>query len=179
MAGAHARLAVRHQLPDALALVASSLQTGFSLSQALDAISRDTAEPLRGQFARAMAEHRLGAELEDALERVATRMACEDLLDGDGHPDPAAVGGNLAQTLRTTIATLRERASLRRQVQALSADGRLSAYVLIALPPIVVVGVSIVSPGYMEQLWASRPGSPASWAARSGWWSARSGSVDS
>ncbi len=147
------------QLPDALALVASSLQTGFSLSQALDAISRDTAEPLRGQFARAMAEHRLGAELEDALERVATRMECEDLSwTVMAIRIQRQVGGNLAQTLRTTVATLRERASLRRQVQALSADGRLSAYVLIALPPIVVVGVSVVSPGYMEQLWAEPAG---------------------
>ena len=117
------------------------------------------AEPLRGQFARAMAEHRLGAELEDALERVAVRMDCEDLTwTVMAIRIQRQVGGNLAQTLRTTIATLRERASLRRQVKALSADGRLSAYVLIALPPVVVVAVSVLSPGYMSRLWAEPAG---------------------
>lgn len=143
------------QLPDALALVASSLQTGFSLSQALDSIARDTAEPLRGQFTRAMAENKLGADLEDALERVADRMACEDL----GWTVMAIriqrqVGGNLAETLRTTTATLRERASLRRQVKALSADGRFSAYVLLALPPLLTVGLVLVSPDYVSRLWS-------------------------
>lgn len=142
------------QLPDALALVASSLQTGFSLHQALDAVSRDTTDPLRGQFSRAMAENRLGADLEDALDRVATRMDCEDLAwTVMAIRIQRQVGGNLASTLRTTTSTLRERSSLRRQVQALSADGRVSAYVLLALPPLLGLGLLVISPDYVSALW--------------------------
>jgi tight adherence protein B len=144
------------QLPDALSLVASSLQTGFSLNQALDAIGRDTADPLRGQIARAVAEARLGADLEDCLDNVAHRMGCEDL----GWTVMAIriqrqVGGNLAETLRTTTATLRERASLRRHVRALSADGRFSAYVLIGLPIVLAVALRVVAPDYISMLWSN------------------------
>lgn len=147
------------QLPDALSLVASSLQTGFSLNQALDAVARDAADPLRANVSRAMAESRLGSDLEDALERVARRMDCEDLSWAVmAIRIQRQVGGNLAETLRTTTATLRERASLRRQVSALSADGRLSAYVLIGLPPAVVLGMLVVSPEYISGLWTQTAG---------------------
>ena len=144
------------QLPEALALVASSLQTGFSLDQALESIGRDTADPLRGQIARAVAETRLGADLEDSLDQVAHRMACDDL----GWTVMAIriqrqVGGNLAETLRTTTSTLRERASLRRHVKALSADGRISAYVLVALPFVLVGALLVVAPDYISMLWSN------------------------
>ena len=124
------------QLPDALALVASSLQTGFSLNQALEAISRDTADPLRGQIARAVAETRLGADLEDCLDQVGAPDGLRRPgLDRDGDPDPAPGG---RQPRRDAADHRRRRCasapSLRRHVRALSAEGRLSAYVLIALP---------------------------------------------
>ena len=123
------------QLPDVLTLVASSLSTGFSLPQALDAIVRDVAQPAAKEFSRAMAETRIGSDIEDALERMADRMDSKNM-----HWAAMAiqiqrkVGGNLGETLRTTATTLREREALFRHVRALSAEGRLSAVILIALP---------------------------------------------
>ncbi len=144
------------QLPDALALVASSLQTGFSLNQALEAIGRDTADPLRGQVARAVAETRLGAELEDSLDDVAHRMGSDDLSwTVMAIRIQRQVGGNLAETLRTTTATIRERASLRRHVRALSADGRISAYVLVVLPFVLGAALLVVAPDYIAMLWSN------------------------
>jgi Flp pilus assembly protein TadB len=123
------------QLPDALQLVIGSLKAGFSLPQSLDVLVREAPEPVASEFGRAMAEHRLGADVSDALERLAQRSGSEDL----GWAVMAVriqreVGGNLAEVLQTTVDTMRERARLRRQVRALSAEGRLSAWVLITLP---------------------------------------------
>ena len=127
------------QLPDALQLVIGSLRSGFSLSQALDAMVRESPAPLSEEFGRALAEHRLGAELSDALEDAAKRVRSEDL-------DWAVlavriqreVGGNLAEVLQTTVNTIRDRGRLRRHVRSLSAEGRLSGWILVGLP--IVLG---------------------------------------
>jgi tight adherence protein B len=123
------------QLPDALQLVIGSLKAGFSLPQALDTLVREAPEPVASEFGRAVAEHRLGADVSDALERLAQRTESDDL----GWAVMAVriqreVGGNLAEVLQTTVDTMRERARLRRHVRALSAEGRVSAWVLIVLP---------------------------------------------
>lgn len=144
------------QLPDALALVASSLQTGFSLPQALDAVARDSSPPLSVEIGRAIAEARLGAEAEDALDRVSERMENEDMRWAVmAMRIQRQVGGNLAETLRCTVATVRERAALRRHVRALSAEGRLSAYILIALPLLIAVFMYTTNRSYISLLWTS------------------------
>jgi tight adherence protein B len=144
------------QLPDALNLVASSIQTGFSLPQALDAVARDTSEPMRVEIGRAIAEARLGADVEDALDRTAHRMDNQDLRWAVmAIRVQRQVGGNLAETLRTTVATLRERAALRRQVRALSAEGRLSAYILVALPLGLAAWLYVSNREYVSLLWST------------------------
>jgi tight adherence protein B len=122
-------------LPDLLELVAGSLKSGFSLPQALEAVVRDGSQPVAGEVSRALAGARLGVDLEDGLESVAERMRSRDL----GWTVMAIriqrmVGGNLAEVLLTTVQTMRERAQVHRQVRALTAEGRLSAYILVALP---------------------------------------------
>jgi tight adherence protein B len=144
------------QLPDVLTLLASSLATGFSLPQAIDAIVRDAAEPSAKEFSRALAETRIGAELEDSLERLADRLDSVNLRwTTMAVRIQRQVGGNLAETLRTTATTLRERESLRREVRALSAEGRLSAYILVALP-IGVFGFMLkANRDYVALLWTT------------------------
>jgi Flp pilus assembly protein TadB len=147
------RAAFAEQLPDLLQLLASSLQSGFSLPQALDAIVREDAQPAAGEFARALAEARLGGDLEDCLETIADRMASDDLrLTVMAVRIQRSIGGNLAEVLTTIVSTIRERGYLRRQVHALSAEGRLSAYVLIALPVAVGAFLFVVNPKYMRPL---------------------------
>lgn len=149
-------LAFERILPDVLTLVATSLRSGFGLPQALDAVSRDAAEPAAKEFSRALAETRIGTEIPEALERMAERMDSTAM-----HWTVMAiriqrdVGGNLADTLRTTAATLRERESIRRQVLALSAEGRLSAWILIALPIGVFFYLNLVSHEYVVPLWTT------------------------
>jgi Flp pilus assembly protein TadB len=153
------RVAFDEQLPDMLQLIASALQSGFSLPQALDAVVREDSQPIAGEFSRALAEARLGGDLQDGLEAVATRMNSDDL-----HWTVLAiriqegVGGNLAEVLLTIAGTIRERGYLRRQVRALSAEGRLSAYVLIAMPLLVGAWLFISSPVYMRPLYTTHVG---------------------
>ena len=144
------------QLPDVLNLVASSLSTGFSLLQALDAVSRDAAQPAAKEFSRALAETRIGADVDESLERMAVRMDSDNLRwTGMAIRIQRQVGGNLAETLRTTSATLRERESLRRHVKALSAEGRLSAYILIGLPIGLFFYMNLVNHEYVSLLWTN------------------------
>lgn len=122
-------------LPEALQLVVGALRSGFSLLQALDAVVREGPEPVASEFGRALAEARLGGEVEQALERTAERNSSEDLswlvmavrIQRE-------VGGNLSEVVATAVETMRERGRLFRHVRALSAEGRLSAYILVGMP---------------------------------------------
>jgi tight adherence protein B len=145
------------QLPDVLMLVASSLSTGFSLLQALDAVAKDAAEPAAKEFGRALAETRIGADISDTLERMATRMDSTNMRWASmAIQIQRSVGGNLADTLKTTAKTLREREALHRHVKALSAEGKLSAYILIALPIGIFLFTMQTNREYIELLW-TRP----------------------
>lgn len=150
------RSAFSDQLPDVLQLVAGSLQSGFSLAQALDAVVREDTQPAAGEFSRALAETRIGAELEDSLDRVAQRMASDDMRwIVMAIRIQREVGGNLAEVLLTTVSTMRERAQVRRQVRALTAEGRLSAYVLLGLPVGIAGFMLMVRPEYIAHLYTS------------------------
>ena len=147
------------QLPDVLTLVASSLSTGFSLLQALDAVGRDPSEPSAKEFSRALAETRIGTDLNESLGHLADRMESVNLRwTAMAISIQRQVGGNLAETLRNTAATLRDRESLRRQVNALSAEGKLSAYILIALPIGIFLYMTQVNLPYIEMLWTTTIG---------------------
>ena len=143
-------------LPDVLMLTATSLASGFSLLQALDAVARDAPEPCAKEFSRALAETRIGADISDALDHTAARMDSNNMRWATmAIRIQREVGGNLADTLRTTAATLREREGLRRHVRALSAEGRLSAYVLISLPIGILLFSMYSNYEYVSLLWTT------------------------
>lgn len=150
------RAAFLEAMPDSLQLLAGSLSSGFSLTQAVDAVAREGAEPLAGEFGRAVAESRLGVPIEDALESIADRMDSEDFRwVVMAVRVQREVGGNLAEVLGTVAQTMRDRASLRRQVRALSAEGRLSAYVLIGLPVGMTAYLFFFRRAYLEPLYTN------------------------
>jgi Flp pilus assembly protein TadB len=150
------RAAFSDQLPDLLQLMASALQTGFSLAQALDAVVRDNAQPAAGEFSRALTEAKLGADLDDCMDTIATRMDSADLRwTVMAIRIQRGIGGNLAEILTTIVGTMRERGFLRRQVRALSAEGRLSAYILVALPVLVGAWLFTTDRPYMRVLYTT------------------------
>jgi tight adherence protein B len=146
-------------LPDVLMLVATTLSSGFGLPQALDAVARDAADPAAKEFSRALAETRIGTDISDALERMSVRMDSTAMRWAVmAIRIQREVGGNLADTLRTTASTLRERESLRRQIQTLSAEGRLSAVILILLPIGIFLYMMQANYDYVSMLWTTSTG---------------------
>ena len=123
-------------LPDTLQLMSGSLAAGLSLAQSVDTIVRDGTEPVASEFRKVLVETRLGLSLETALNGVAERFQSKDFeWVVMAINIQRQVGGNLAELLSTVSGTIREREYIRRQVSALSAEGRLSAAVLGGLPP--------------------------------------------
>jgi tight adherence protein B len=144
-------------LPDTLQLMAGSLAAGLSLAQSVDTIVREGSEPMTSEFKRVLVETRLGLSLEAALQGVADRFQSEDF-------DwvvmainiQRQVGGNLAELLNTVAGTMREREYIRRQVAALAAEGKLSAYVLGGLPPAFMLYLLLANRTYVMVLF-TRP----------------------
>lgn len=146
-------------LPDGLQLVVGGLSTGYSLAQALDAVVRQGAQPLAGEVGRALAESRLGIPVEDTLENVATRMESEEFRwVVMAVRVQREVGGNLAEVLQTVFETMRERSRIRGQVRSLSAEGRLSAWVLIGLPIFMALYQFLFRRDYMRPLYTEPVG---------------------
>jgi tight adherence protein B len=149
------------QLDDSLQLMASSLRAGHSLLRALDSVSQEAASPTAEEFTRIVNETRVGRDLTAALDEVAARMGSDDFTwVAQAIAIHREVGGNLAEVLDTVGHTIRERNAIRRQVKALSAEGKLSAVVLMALPFGVLGFLSVTNPAYLGKFTQS----PAGWA---------------
>ena len=151
--------ALQSQLPDVLMVLASSLRAGHSFLQALDAVANELPDPGGPEFARVVAEIRLGRPLKDAMEDLAVRIGSEDfewaMLAVNIQRE---VGGNLAEVLDTLADTIRGRDYVRRQVEVLSAEGKLSMLVLGTLPLGVAAWMAMVNPDYVGQLVTSPVG---------------------
>lgn len=140
-------------LPDTLQLLSGSLSAGLSLAQGIDTVAHEGSDPVAGEFRRVMVEIRLGVDIEDALQGVADRFDSEDFSwVVMAIRIQRQVGGNLADLLDTVAATLRERQYVRRQVAALSAEGRISAIVIGALPPIFTLYLLLTNRSYLQPL---------------------------
>jgi tight adherence protein B len=141
------------QLADVLQLLAGSLRAGYSFMQAVDAVAREADPPASEEFSRMVAEERLGRSGTEAMQAIAQRMRSQDFewvaQAVDIHRQ---VGGDLAEVLDTVGKTIRQRARLHRQVRALTAEGRLSAMILVALPFGVAGVIWMSSPDYLAEL---------------------------
>jgi tight adherence protein B len=147
------------QLDDTLQLISGNLRAGYGLVQALDAVGRDGDEPTSSEFTRVVNETRIGRDLSEALETTAARMRSDDFTwAAQAITVNRETGGNLAEVLEQVGATIRERNQIRRQVSALSAEGRLSAIVLVVLPVAVFVIVALSQPAYLATFFGSIPG---------------------
>ncbi len=157
--GGRRQKAFEDKLPDALQMTSASLTAGYSLAQALDGLVREGSEPMATEIGKALAESRLGVPVETTLQGVAERMGSKDF----GWVVMAIrvqreVGGNLGGVLTTVSATMRERAMLRRHVRGLSAEGRLSAYILIGLPICLLLYMFAVRREYLQPLYTTGVG---------------------
>jgi tight adherence protein B len=156
---ARKRLQFAEQLPDNLQVLSSALRAGHSFIGALSVVVEDAPEPSRSEFRRVIADEQLGVPLEDALHVVVERMDSREL---EQVALVAAVqrssGGNTAEVLDRVTETIRERFELRRTVRTLTAQGRLSRWVVSILPLFLLSAITLINPGYMSSLYGSGGG---------------------
>jgi tight adherence protein B len=147
------------QLPDTLQLLAGTLKAGYGVLQAIDTIIRELEDPTSTEFQRALTEARLGMPLEDSLGDMADRIDSDDFRWVVVAMNiQRQVGGNLAELLETVAETLRGREQVRRQISALSAEGRLSAIILISLPFLILGFLLLTNPAYLAPLFTNLVG---------------------
>jgi tight adherence protein B len=143
------------QLPDTLHLIAGSLRAGFGLLQAIDVIASESPSPTAEEFQRVKVEVHLGRDMDEALRAMAERVDSEDFAwVAEGIQIHREVGGDIAEIIDSVNETIRSRNQIRRRIRALSAEGRVSAIVLVTLPFALAVFITLANPQYVGELTA-------------------------
>jgi tight adherence protein B len=144
---------IQEQLPDALALMSASVEGGQTFQRSIDMYRRDAKPPLSAELDRVMAEVAVGSDLVVALENMAERSGVEDLTWAvEAVRIQQSTGGRLAPILHTLADFMRTRQEVRREVQTLSAEGRMSGYVLFAIPLFLVCALEMKDPDYLQPM---------------------------
>lgn len=147
------------QLPDVLTMLARSLRAGHSLNSAIELVGTEMHDPAGALFKTAFEQQKLGLPVTDTLANMTLRMESVDLrffvvvisINTE-------VGGNLAEILDKLAETIRERLKIRRQVRVYTAQGRMSGYLLAALPIVTFIIMNFMMPGYEDVLTKEKPG---------------------
>ncbi len=147
-----------NQLADTIALMSNSLRSGMSLVQSMEMISREAAPPISEEFQRVVREIGLGVGPQAALVNLVRRVNSEDLdLVVTAILVQFEIGGNLARILDSIASTIRERVKLHGEIRTMSAQGRMSGYILSGLPLAIGAILMLVAPAYMAKLFSPGP----------------------
>ena len=142
-----------NQLGDGITLMANSLRSGYSFLQSMDLVSREAPVPMSSEFRRVVQEIGLGLSTEEALGNLLRRVPSDDLdLMITAVNIQHEVGGNLAQILETIGHTIRERVRIKGEIQVLTAQGRISAYIITGLPIVLAIFITLINPDYMAPM---------------------------
>lgn len=150
---AHRLRQLQVQLPEAADLIARSLRAGHALPSTLQMVADEMPEPISTEFRMVSDEINYGLGLQAAMQRLAERVPLDDLrflviavlIQRES-------GGNLAELMQNLASLIRERLKLLGQVRSLSAEGRLSGWILFLLPIVMALLISTLNPGYMDSL---------------------------
>lgn len=146
-----------NQLPDTLALWVNALRSGYSVLQSMEAISRDAPEPTSTEFKRVVQEVSLGIDPPDAMQHMLDRVESEDLdLVVTAVNIQREVGGNLAEILEIISHVIRERIKLKGEIRVLTAQGRITGYLISGLPIALALFLYGINPTYMANLFENR-----------------------
>ncbi|MHB1843058.1 MAG: type II secretion system F family protein, partial [Sulfobacillus sp.] len=146
-------------LPSLLQAVANGLRAGHALGQSLEMAAGQESSPLSREVQSAVSQMRLGLPLEDVLEELAADLDLTELsLAVTAISVQRQVGGNLAEVLDRIQGTLRERLRIANEVRALTAQGRMSGWIVSLLPVAIAVLTSLIDPGFLHPLFATTTG---------------------
>jgi tight adherence protein B len=153
-------------LPEALDLMVSALRAGHSLIAAMGSVARECADPVGCEFKTCFEEQNFGLAMKTALDNLINRVPLQDLrIFATAVMIQRESGGNLAEVLDKTSHIIRERFRLKRQVAVHTAQGRMTGWVLIALPVFLGVALYFVNPKLMSVLWTDPTGIKMLWGA--------------
>lgn len=149
--------AFNKQLPDTITLIANALRAGSSFLQAIELVVRETRPPISTEFSRVIREVNLGLPFEQALENMVRRVRSDDLeLMATAIAIQHQVGGNLAEILDSIAYTIRERIRIKGEIRTLTAQQRLSGYVVAGLPIGLAAFLFVAAPGFMDPMFDPR-----------------------
>jgi tight adherence protein B len=150
--------AFNKQLPDTITLIANALRAGSSFLQAIELVVRESRPPISTEFSRVIREVNLGLPFEQALENMVRRVRSDDLeLMATAISIQHQVGGNLAEILDSIAYTIRERVRIKGEIRTLTAQQRLSGYVVGFLPIALAGFLFVAAPGFMDPMFANPP----------------------
>ncbi|WLQ06857.1 type II secretion system F family protein [Arthrobacter oryzae] len=139
------------QLTDTIQMLIGGLRVGHSVMRSIEAAAQEADAPTSEELSRVVTETRVGKDARQALDEVAERMDSEDFRwIGQAIQINREVGGDLAEVLEEVAGTIRERSEIKGQVRSLSAEGKMSAWILMAMPVGVAMIIGIMNPGYMN-----------------------------
>ncbi|MER9404472.1 type II secretion system F family protein [Mesorhizobium caraganae] len=142
------------QLPEALELITRGLKAGHPVPVAISMVSREMPDPIGTEFGVISDEVTYGSDLVSALNSLFDRVGQEDLpLFVTAVSIQTSSGGNLREILDGLSTTIRERGKLRRKVRAISTEGRMSAYILTAVPALLFAAIMVLMPQFYSQVW--------------------------
>jgi tight adherence protein B len=145
--------AFNKQLPDTIILLSNSLRAGSSFLQSAELVSRESPPPMGEEMGRVVREVNLGLGMEEALQHMVKRIKSEDLdLMVTAIGVQQQVGGNLAEVLDTIAFTIRERVRIKGEVNTLTAQGRMSGYLVAVLPIGIAFMINLISPSFMAPM---------------------------
>jgi len=145
--------AFNKQLPDTITLLSNSLRAGSSFLQSIELVSRETPAPMGEEMGRVVREVNLGLGMEEALANMVRRIKSDDLdLMVTAIGVQQQVGGNLAEILDTIAFTIRERVRIKGEINTLTAQGRMSGYLVAFLPIAIAVVLNMINPAFMQPL---------------------------
>ncbi len=145
--------AFNKQLADTITLLSNSLRAGSSFLQSIELVSRETPAPMGEEMGRVVREVNLGLGMEEALNNLVRRIKSDDLdLMVTAIGVQQQVGGNLAEILDTIAFTIRERVRIKGEISTLTAQGRMSGYLVSFLPIGIAVVLNMINPAFMQPL---------------------------
>jgi tight adherence protein B len=151
--------ALTSQLPDALDMLSSALRSGYALTRGFQVVSSQMHPPIADEFQRVLQEVQVGISVSDALEGLLARSDSYDLeLVVAAMQTQLTMGGNLSEVLDNIAGMIRERVRLQGEIDAATSEGRLSAAILVAMPIVIALMISAISPGYLDPLFTERLG---------------------
>ncbi len=145
--------AFNQQLGDTINLLVNSIRSGYSILQAMRAVSDEMPAPISTEFGRVVQEVQLGVPLEDALDHMLRRVPSDDLdMLITAVNIQREVGGNLAEVLESISFTIRERIRIKGEIRSLTAQSRVSGYMVALVPVVLAAVIYLITPEFMALL---------------------------